>query len=182
MSTEGVNKILEGLKKKADGRARNLAARIMEQTENKIPRTDIEAWTEIVLRETKNALKQGSPDDIDGDTAQREEIAALKAENTRLTAALALARGSAPAKPQVWCQTCSKLGTHETKDCKLYDPNRTNTGSGGKGGGKGNDGKGGKGNHGKGPAAALFGGEAILMMELPKRHATSLCRQPVRTH
>ena len=98
MSTEGVNKILEGLNKKIAARASNLAARIVEQTENKIPGmytgTNIEAWTEIVLRETKDALKHGSLDDIDGDAALREEIAALKAENTRLTAALA--RGSAP--------------------------------------------------------------------------------------
>jgi hypothetical protein len=148
MSTEGVNKILEGLNKKIAARASNLAARIVEQTENKIPGTNIEAWTEIVLRETKDALKHGSLDDIDGDAALREEIAALKAENTRLTAALA--RGSAPAKQQVWCHTCYKMGTHETKD---HDDNRANNGNGGKGG-KGNDGKGGKGNDGKGGKGA----------------------------
>jgi len=143
-----VRLVLEGLNKKIAARASNLAARIVEQTENKIPGTNIEAWTEIVLRETKDALKHGSLDDIDGDAALREEIAALKAENTRLTAALA--RGSAPAKQQVWCHTCYKMGTHETKD---HDDNRANNGNGGKGG-KGNDGKGGKGNDGKGGKGA----------------------------
>ena len=151
MSTEGVNKILEGLNKKIDGRARNLAERIVEQTENKNPGTDIEAWTEIVLRETKEMLNHGGLDDIDGDAALKEEIAALKAENMRLTA---LARGSAPAKPQVWCHTCNKMGTHETKN---HDDNRAGNGgkgNGGKGGGKGNDGRGGKGNEGKGGKGA----------------------------
>ena len=147
MSTEGVNKILEGLNKKIAERAGNLAERIVEQTENKNPGTDIETWTEIVLRETKNALNHGGLDDIDGDAALKEEIAALKAENKRLTAARA--RGSAPTKPQLWCHTCYKMGTHETKD---HDDNRANNGKvgGGKGGGKGNDGKGNDGKGGKG--------------------------------
>ena len=147
MSTEGVNKILEGLNKKIAERAGNLAERIVEQTENKTPGTDIETWTEIVLRETKNALNHGGLDDIDGDAALKEEIASLKAENKRLTAALA--RGSAPAKPQLWCHTCYKMGTHETKD---HDDNRANNGKvgGGKGSGKGNDGKGNDGKGGKG--------------------------------
>ena len=53
-------------------------------------------------------------------------------------------------KQQVWCHTCYKMGTHETKD---HDDNRANNGNGGKGG-KGNDGKGGKGNDGKGGKGA----------------------------
>ena len=144
MSTEGVNKILEGLNKKIDGRAHNLAARIVELTENKTPGTTIEQWTELVLRETKNALTHGSLDDIGGDAALLEEIAVLKAENQRLTAA-ALARGSAAAQPQKWCLIC-RTDTHETKGCRNLPKANGDGGKGGKAnGGRGNEGKGGKG-------------------------------------